>query len=104
MLSASEYDFSPDVSEYEPSDSELSSSEEDPETPRKRIRISQSSEKRSQSSFAENVPTFSMKRVVSLEDPGTGSQLPKISAPVSNILMKLLKRLFSSTWIIMMRY
>lgn len=85
VLSASEDDFSPDVSEYEPSDSELSSSEEDPETPRKRIRISKSSEKRSQSPVAENVPTSSVKREVFLEDPGTSSQLPKISTPVSNI-------------------
>lgn len=38
VLSASEEDFSPDVSEYEPSDS-VSSSEEDAEIPRKQIKV-----------------------------------------------------------------
>ncbi|CAG9839892.1 unnamed protein product [Diabrotica balteata] len=42
VLSASDEDFFPDMSEYAPLDSDMSSSEEDPETPRQKIKIVQS--------------------------------------------------------------
>lgn len=86
MLSASEGDYSPDVSEYEPSDSELSSSEEDTATPKKKIRFSHSSEGNlNQSHVIKSLPSTSAKRMVFLDYSSTDVQLISISESKTNI-------------------